>query len=402
MNKKIAYVVIYLIPFFSFANPTPEQNFKNYAARVFLRDYVISNTTIDSNAVSILFSSNTPKTPVPFKTLNAQFDTWKCFECQQIFKQITSKIDSLSLVKEMPLDTVIHWILTAVTPKITATLKDLEKDKRLLVVAGQSYFTILSKPPSSGLKISLSDSIIKIQQTFIDSLMNKVGPLQPKLDFFSTDSFNILHLIMFLLILGLIALYFFNIYVRLNHHRDVLGKIYDRHKSEDDSKFSIPPISSQTKNSISRSEYLSLKVSVDKLTSKLEKLEINKTHPSFIDSHNFPPSPPLFPATNPDVFYMSKPTGNYFYSTAKSNTKENTLYKFTVKGNKSEADFEIHTGGAPISEIMSNAESYIKPACEVVGNAPIKVLNILTDQPGKAILEGDKWLITTKAKIRYE
>lgn len=103
-----------------------------------------------------------------------------------------------------------------------------------------------------------------------------------------------------------------------------------------------------------------------------------------------------------ETFYMAGPVSNYFPNTAKSQTKENTVYKFIVKPNSQEANYEIHTLGAPINEILSMVESYIKPACDEENIPSGSVKNITTKKQGSAILEGDKWMIKTKAVIRYE
>jgi hypothetical protein len=106
---------------------------------------------------------------------------------------------------------------------------------------------------------------------------------------------------------------------------------------------------------------------------------------------------------NKDVFYMTGPVNNYFPNSAKSIRKEGTVYKFTVCANKQEARFETHIGGGtPVSEIVKRNESYIKPAC-VEENVPDSgTRNIITKKSGLAILEGDKWVIKTKAVIQYE
>jgi hypothetical protein len=108
---------------------------------------------------------------------------------------------------------------------------------------------------------------------------------------------------------------------------------------------------------------------------------------------------PVKPA---DVFYMAGPVNNYFPNSAKSLTRDNTVYKFKLSGNQQEAEFELHTLGAPVVEILRSAQSYIKPACDEENLAGGNVRNIITVKPGKAVLEGDKWLIKTKALIRYE
>lgn len=111
---------------------------------------------------------------------------------------------------------------------------------------------------------------------------------------------------------------------------------------------------------------------------------------------------PAKPGEGADVFYMAGPVNNYFPNSAKSFTKENTVYRFKVSANKQDAEFELHTSGAPINEIVQLAESYIKSACDEENLPSYPVKNIITKKAGQAILEGDKWIIKSKALIRYE
>jgi len=103
-----------------------------------------------------------------------------------------------------------------------------------------------------------------------------------------------------------------------------------------------------------------------------------------------------------DVFYMAGPVNNYFPNSAKSLSKDNTVYRFKLSANRQEAEYELHTQGAPIMEIVQLAESYIKAACDEENLPGNPVKNILTKRSGQAILEGDKWVIKRKALIRYE
>jgi hypothetical protein len=108
------------------------------------------------------------------------------------------------------------------------------------------------------------------------------------------------------------------------------------------------------------------------------------------------------PVDGADVFYMAGPVNNYFPNSAKSFTKDNTVYRFKVSANRQDAEFELHTSGAPINEIVQLAESYIKAACDEENLPSYPVKNIITKKAGQAILDGDKWIIKSKALIRYE
>jgi hypothetical protein len=102
------------------------------------------------------------------------------------------------------------------------------------------------------------------------------------------------------------------------------------------------------------------------------------------------------------TFYMTGPTSNYFPANARSNQKENTVYKFVLQPGGNEAKFELHTMGASVSEIIKVIESYIKPACDEENLPNAGTRNIVTKKPGVAILENDKWVIKYKAIIKYE
>lgn len=103
-----------------------------------------------------------------------------------------------------------------------------------------------------------------------------------------------------------------------------------------------------------------------------------------------------------EIFYMKYPVENSFSNNHKSLSKENTIYKFFLKANKNEADFEIHTEGVKIEEIISMVQRAIKSGCEEDNNPSNNTQKIKTITRGSVSLEGDKWVIKHKALIRYE
>lgn len=107
-------------------------------------------------------------------------------------------------------------------------------------------------------------------------------------------------------------------------------------------------------------------------------------------------------SNNSNIFYMKFPVENYFSDNYKSLTKENTIYKFFLKPNKNEAEYEIHTEGVKIDEIISMVERTIKTGCDEDNNPSNNTRSIKTINKGIASLEGDKWIIKRKALIRYE
>ncbi|MBE7169917.1 MAG: hypothetical protein INR73_04965 [Williamsia sp.] len=140
---------------------------------------------------------------------------------------------------------------------------------------------------------------------------------------------------------------------------------------------------------------------INALITRLESLETGDARPDPTPQRQESmPKKEKRPQT--ETFYMTFPVGNYFPITAKSETRDNTIYKFKVRPNKTEADFEVHTAGAPMQELIGMVQTYIKPACDEENMASQQVRTIVTSQPGLAVLEGDKWIIKKKALIRYE
>ncbi len=103
------------------------------------------------------------------------------------------------------------------------------------------------------------------------------------------------------------------------------------------------------------------------------------------------------------TFYMAFPIGNYFSNKGRSGSKPDTFYTFQVSpDNRNEASFSIHAGEAMVKEYLTMSEECIKPACQEQNVASPTVKRIKTERSGTAVLEDDKWIIKTKAIIRYE
>ncbi|MCU7694300.1 hypothetical protein ACFSPU_10805 [Haoranjiania flava] len=103
------------------------------------------------------------------------------------------------------------------------------------------------------------------------------------------------------------------------------------------------------------------------------------------------------------VFYMLKPIDNYFPAELKTDDASGTVYEITLeKNNANTGTFVIHTKGAQPQEIIRRSEVYLKPGCIEQNVAAKDAKKIITEQPGKVMLENDKWVIKEKAVIRYE
>ena len=107
---------------------------------------------------------------------------------------------------------------------------------------------------------------------------------------------------------------------------------------------------------------------------------------------------------NTNVFYLVKPINEtYFSKTNMKYAKSGMVYKFTIKNdNQNEATFEVISDGEDPNDIATRNQDTIKPACDEE-NIPGRIVRkIITLKLGHVSLEGDKWIIKTKALIKYE
>lgn len=236
--------------------------------------------------------------------------------------------------------------------------------------------------------------------------------------FFSTQHLSFWNLLAILLGIGTIVLLLIS-REKIRNKQDKFELLLDKVGNEEKKKtltdampnntYDQPGASSRKKNNtIFDHPSLDQQLQNNDIIKNLSR-EINDLKQALVAMENktkSKPAPEVAPAPAPQVpdniFFMAGPVGNYFPANAKSMTRDNTVYRFTVKDNRQEANYEIHTTGAPLNEIVSMRESYIVPAC-VEENIPgASVRGIKTTRPGTAILEGDKWIIKTKANIAYE
>jgi hypothetical protein len=106
-----------------------------------------------------------------------------------------------------------------------------------------------------------------------------------------------------------------------------------------------------------------------------------------------------------EEFYMATPDQNTFDLSSLSNTFKPTqsLYKFTVDNqDKSKASFIFHSDEIGIKDAVNYPHRYLEPVCEPQNALNQNARNINTIKPGIAEKRNDKWVVTTKAKIKYE
>ena len=101
------------------------------------------------------------------------------------------------------------------------------------------------------------------------------------------------------------------------------------------------------------------------------------------------------------AFYLSIPSGDGFFSNDNripSYRNGNTFYRFYLLSD-TEAEFEFCSEATTFA--IDQPETHIFRACDQLNTRPDKAKGIATETRGTARLEGDKWVITEKAKIKY-
>lgn len=220
--------------------------------------------------------------------------------------------------------------------------------------------------------------------------------------FFSMSNFNFFILLLFFALLIVFIILLVKI-VKLN------DRINNRKSEIEDIKNSLFKNSmSSQQTGITKSDFESLLGNSERFNdfyTKVERLEtsvLNATKETQLKNPFQPESSTINYTASNDIFYMTKPVENYFPISAKSLSPSDTVYKFIIGENKTYAEYEIHTQGAPIGEIIKRSETYLVSGCNEENNPSVNANKIVTKIKGQVQLEGDRWIIKRKATIRYE
>ncbi len=112
-----------------------------------------------------------------------------------------------------------------------------------------------------------------------------------------------------------------------------------------------------------------------------------------------PDQQPISPA-----FFLSTPNsdGSFNNSSANPTYKEGaSIYKFlNTKGSR--AKFWIDERDASVKLALAYPDKNIDPVCDALNAFDPRARKIFTQEPGEAELMDDKWMVLTKARIRYE
>lgn len=104
----------------------------------------------------------------------------------------------------------------------------------------------------------------------------------------------------------------------------------------------------------------------------------------------------------PEKIYFVKPIDNSFPVELQTTEVQGTVYEVSIDYGSNTATYAVHTAGANVSEIIRRSEMYLKPGCIEQNFPDMETIHIITETPGTLALEDNKWVIKSKAIIRYE
>lgn len=108
--------------------------------------------------------------------------------------------------------------------------------------------------------------------------------------------------------------------------------------------------------------------------------------------------------TKLDTFYLSTPNSDGSFNATSSTNSYNrgaSIYRFS-KTENSKANFQIDEKDDSIKLALQFPDKNIDPVCDAENAFNPKSTRIVTVQPGEAELQGNTWVVSSKAKIRYE
>ncbi|MEC5166247.1 hypothetical protein RCH18_001983 [Flavobacterium sp. PL11] len=164
---------------------------------------------------------------------------------------------------------------------------------------------------------------------------------------------------------------------------------------------SVPPISSHSPNRGLEDSVNTLKDTIGRLEVKIIALETQSKKEALVPTISVTevPKTPIM-LQDDKIFYKHAPHESGYFDTDDEVNLGDAVFKFTIYNNNSNlASFEIIKEKKKL--ILDYPNKYIKPVCEEL-NAFNQNANNLVIHSGIAEKRNDKWVVTSKAKIKYE
>lgn len=213
-----------------------------------------------------------------------------------------------------------------------------------------------------------------------------------KASFFTINFWTILFLLLFVLVI-------FFVYKLIVSISDIEEKIKTDKK---DNSLSVG-------NQPNTENVKRLEEKIQKLNERLDRIESSSVSKKETPVSEQPrevilQTPKKEPETT--VFYMATPDASGFFNNSSQHNSFKqgaTYYKFQVEEkNKNKATFEFFSDEYGDKLSANYPQTYIEPVCEPQNAQNPNAKKITTIEKGVAENQGDKWVVTKKAKIRYE
>lgn len=104
------------------------------------------------------------------------------------------------------------------------------------------------------------------------------------------------------------------------------------------------------------------------------------------------------------LYFRSPISDGSFSNDHQSNTVEyaNTMFKFELEKNRNIAQFEFFGDKNVLDHAINFSELNIQKVCNYQNSKDDFKTQIITIEPGVAELQGDKWIVKQKAKIKFD
>lgn len=221
---------------------------------------------------------------------------------------------------------------------------------------------------------------------------------QSKGSFFAINFWGILAVFLVVIVFFALNGRISNINPKLKYVEDKLKALLFAHKSNP-----------QNMNLRVEEQLKKMKEKVDRLESVVNTIESkileDRSHEVIwkVDNEVKPASQEKVPEN--EVFFMATPIEEKTFDVSSKSdvfAPTRTLYKFTTDKTNIKASFEFLSDEIGIRDAVNYPQRYITPVCEPQNPLNQNAKKIETIENGFAEKQGDRWIVTKKAKIRYE
>ena len=140
-------------------------------------------------------------------------------------------------------------------------------------------------------------------------------------------------------------------------------------------------------------------VETPKNKEKMDSLDLN------LDEKSIEPVVPIAAPPPVEIAYLSLPMNEMIFNNASKSLVAmvgQSFYEFTINAEGTTATFKFWNNPDAVKHAIDKPHSHIEPACEPQNARDSYATKITTVEVGHAELQDNKWIVTSKAKIRYE